>query len=204
MLNKLKSTTIIAIVLGTLITTLTWSNAYAHGGVSIENDACILKIGPYLFHFTGYQPETSKTEEFCEDIPLPGAAIVVLEHVDMALRKMLTDFRIIKDYKGLGISARIEQLDGIDVLKEHTVFYKKPSTYPRGTINVVTSFEKGRYIGMVGVRDPSNNKEYVAIFPFSVGYRGLTKILKYIGYVVLLILGMSGVYYFIVHKHQEA
>ena len=175
--------------------------AHSHGGVSISDDRCVLTIGPYLFHFTGYQPTLTQAEEFCEDIPNEGKAIVVLDHVDKALRKMLTDFRVIKDYKDLGVNAKIEQLDGPDVLDKHTVFYKKPKLYPKGTVNVEAEFPKGMYIGMVTIKDPNDDKEYTAIFPFSVGYGG--GYLKLIGYMLALILAMSGLFYFFIYKNEE-
>ena len=203
MLKRITALKSLAIALGLLITSLPSNDAHAHGGVSITDDSCVLKIGPYLFHFTGYQPETSQAEEFCEDIPLPGAAIVVLDHVDKILRKMQTDFRVIKDYKSLGNDAKIEELDGIEVLEQHTVFYKKPALYPRGTINVEHNFEKGRYIGMVTVKDPSTNKEFTSIFPFSVGYTSTNTMLKYAGYILLILIGFGAVYYFVVHKHKD-
>ena len=204
MLNKITVLKSLTIALGLIIASLPSNDAHAHGGVSITDDSCVLQIGPYLFHFTGYQPETSQAKEFCEDIPLPGAAIVVLDHVDKVLRHMYTDFRVIKDYKSLGNDAKIEELDGVDVLEKHTVFYKKPALYPRGTINVEANFEKGRYIGLVNVRDPSTKKEFTAIFPFSVGYTSTTTMLKYIGYGLLLLIMFGAVYYFVVHKHQDA
>ena len=176
--------------------------AHSHGGVSIADDSCILTIGPYLFHFTGYQPTLTQAQEFCEDIPNEGKAIVVLDHVDKALRKMLTDFRVIHDYKDLGNGAKIEQLDGVEILEKHTVFYKKPSLYPRGTVNVEADFKKGRYIGMVTVKNPTDNKVYTAIFPFSVGYG--PGYLKYVGYLLALIVAMGAVYYLTIHQQEEA
>jgi len=186
-----------------LMSTMISGPALSHGGVSIGEDSCVLKIGPYQFHFTGYQPRTSQAQEFCEDIPLAGKAIVVLDHVDKVLRKMPTDFRVIDDYKSLGRYAKIEQLDGVDVLKKHTVFYKKPAIYPRGTINVQTAFSKGHYIGMVTIQDPQDNKEYVSIFPFSVGYGTTKTYMKYGGFILGLILAMAGIYFFLVRPSRQ-
>ncbi|MGH8645665.1 MAG: hypothetical protein ACREX4_14860 [Gammaproteobacteria bacterium] len=63
------------------------ATAWAHGGVSIEEDKCVLKIGNYLAHFADYQPESRGSEEFCEDIPSTGHAIIVMDFVDPQLRK---------------------------------------------------------------------------------------------------------------------
>ena len=38
--------------------------ASAHGGVSIEEDQCILRIGPYKMHFTGYLPVLGREQKF--------------------------------------------------------------------------------------------------------------------------------------------
>ena len=32
----------------------------AHGGLSLADDMCKLTVGPYMMHFTGYQPNSSK------------------------------------------------------------------------------------------------------------------------------------------------
>ena len=172
--------------------------ALGHGGVSLSEDRCILDIGPHKFHFTGYQPERAQAEEFCEDIPYPGNVIIVLDQVDKDLRKMITDIRVIKDYKNLGTSARFEQLDGIKTLVKHTVYYKKPALYPGGSIKIETEFDKGRYIGMVIIRNPADKSEFVAIFPFTVGYGVAETILKYTGFVALLFLVFTGIYFTVV------
>ena len=39
------------------------SAVHAHGGVSIEKDLCVLQLGPYRMHFTGYQPARSGAQE---------------------------------------------------------------------------------------------------------------------------------------------
>jgi hypothetical protein len=59
-----------------LATVLFSSNAFAHGGVSEQGNKCVLKIGPDIMYFTGYQPQSSR-EEFCDDIPNAGQMVVV-------------------------------------------------------------------------------------------------------------------------------
>ena len=49
--------------------------AWAHGGVSIDQGQCIMKIGPDTMTFTGYQPQKSR-EQFCDDIPDVGSTII--------------------------------------------------------------------------------------------------------------------------------
>ena len=43
--------------------------AVGHGGVAFEEDLCVIRIDFLTAHFTAYQPETSGSEEFCEDVP---------------------------------------------------------------------------------------------------------------------------------------
>ena len=63
-------------------TVLTSGSAFAHGGLSINEDYCKLRIGQYLMHFVGYQSDTpSGPKEFCEDIPATGHTIVVLDYL---------------------------------------------------------------------------------------------------------------------------
>ena len=54
-----------------LATVLLTSVAYAHGGVGLVDNRCVLRIGPDIMFFTGYQPQNSR-EEFCDDVPNTG------------------------------------------------------------------------------------------------------------------------------------
>ena len=84
---------LISVLFATLLVNAT---AWAHGGVSVDADKCVLDIGDYRMHFTGYQPQSRYGQEFCEDIPDTGAAIIVLDYVDQGLRKMETGVKIIR------------------------------------------------------------------------------------------------------------
>ena len=72
------------------------SAAHAHGGVGMVDNRCVLRIGPDLMFFTGYQPQNSR-DEFCDDVPNTGQTVVALDMQDTELREMLTEIRIIKD-----------------------------------------------------------------------------------------------------------
>ena len=74
-------------------------HAEAHGGVAMERDVCKLRIGPYLMHFTGYLPDKSRGE-FCEDIPLAGRTVIVLDFLDDVLRDRPLSFKIVRDDGG--------------------------------------------------------------------------------------------------------
>ena len=60
-----------------------------HGGLSLEDDYCVLTVGTYEMHFSGYQPENNGPKEFCEDIPETGNTIVVLDFMNDELRIFL-------------------------------------------------------------------------------------------------------------------
>jgi len=79
-----------------LATVLLASAAYAHGGVGMVDNRCVLRIGPDIMFFTGYQPQISR-DEFCDDIPSAGQTVVALDMQDTELRTMLTEIRLIRD-----------------------------------------------------------------------------------------------------------
>ena len=68
----------------------------AHGGLALAEDMCVLTVGPYRMHFTGYQP-LSQEEEFCEDIPEVGKTVIALDYIQEELRPLSTEVRIIRD-----------------------------------------------------------------------------------------------------------
>ena len=67
----------------------------AHGGLALAEDMCVLTVGPYRMHFTGYQP-LSQEEEFCEDIPEVGKTVIALDYIQEELRPLSTEVRIIR------------------------------------------------------------------------------------------------------------
>jgi len=131
------------------------TQAYAHGGLSMAEDMCKLTIGPYMMHFSGYQPESTQQKQFCEDIPATGQTIVVLDYIEQELRTLPAEVRIIKD---TGSEENIESI---------TVFHLPAKVYPNGSIDFAYTFDKpGKFVGIVTVGD---KKEHVSKFPFSVG-----------------------------------
>lgn len=171
-------------------------SASAHGGVSFERDMCVMKIGPYKMHFTGYEPETKQSQEFCEDIPDTGKAIIVLDEVDKVLKRMELDFRVVRDDKQLGVNAQYEQLGGPQAIEASSMFYKKPEVYPHGTVTFDLNFDKGNYIGVVTLNDPETKQNFISVFPFSVGFGPARQTRNLIIEVIgALVLG-GGILYF--------
>ena len=127
--------------------------AAGHGALSGDEDTCVLSVGPYRMHFSGYQPSGSGSDEFCEDIPATGQTVIVLEAIDTTLR----DFEI---------SVRI-----VSAADDLMVTEQPWRSYARGSVTLSHKFAtQGQFVGLVSVRKPGNkNSEYIAEFPFGVG-----------------------------------
>lgn len=131
------------------------THAHAHGGLSMAEDMCKLTVGPYMMHFSGYQPENTQQKQFCEDIPATGQTIVVLDYIEAELRSLPAEVRIVKD------TGSESSLDA------DTVFHLPAKVYPNGSIDFAYTFDKpGKFVGIVTVGE---KKEHISKFPFSVG-----------------------------------
>ena len=154
------------------------AGAFAHGGVAVEDDTCIMTIGTYKAHFTGYQPQVRASQEFCEDIPMVAESIIVLDFISRPLRDMLIDFRIVKDVNEVGVTATIDDLGSAEDIERATMFRRPPEKFPRGSVDVTIEFiDEGT----------DTRREYVSVFPFSVGVTNWWARLKWI--VAPLLLG---------------
>jgi hypothetical protein len=177
-----------------LATVLSVSAAYAHGGVGMVDNRCVLRIGPDIMFFTGYQPQNSR-DEFCDDIPSTGLMVVALDMQNTELRDMLTEIRLIKDegnhttMNGLPFLTDAE-LASPEVLDPVTITHVLPKVYPTGTLTFEHNFpETGKFIGIVTVKN-AHGQTYVSQFPFSVG-KGFGKSVGiYISLVAALAAGV--------------
>lgn len=143
-----------AIFLAVLLFGCVYERAFAHGSISMEKDVCKLQLGKYMMHFTGYLPEATGSKEFCEDIPRTGSIVVALDAIDLELREMPIEVRIIQDTGEKGNAEAV------------TVLHLAPQRYPTGSISFNHKFNQpGKFIGFVTAGE---NGEYVARFPFSV------------------------------------
>lgn len=168
--------------------------AVAHGGVSVKDDTCVMKIADFRAHFTGYQPEKRATQEFCEDIPEIGRAVIVLDFVSNALRGFEVEFRVLKDMKGLKSKGRYEDLGTLAEIDAATLVRLPPRLYPRGTLTFEHTFDApGWYIGMLTARDPASGKEVHSVFPFMVG---MNRAWRYAP-AFLMVLGLAGLTYWL-------
>lgn len=175
-------------LIATIITAsmLFTTQVQAHGGLALADDMCILTVGPYRMHFTGYQP-LSQEEEFCEDIPEIGKTVIALDYIQEELRPLTTEVRIIRD---TGSEANLDEI---------TVFHLPPKVYPSASIAVEHVFpEKGKFVGLVTVTGGA--QDYVSRFPFSVGEGRPTPKIAIIGPIVLLVAGAA---FFMMRKKKS-
>ncbi len=142
------------------ISALAATPAAAHGRLGSAEGRCRLYIGPDIMNFTGYTPDSSKSE-FCEDIPATGRMIMVLDDEQPELRDMAVEIRIVKD-----VGSQAKEEDNLDPI---TVAHREPKIYPTGTINFEHDFpEAGYFVGIVTVTG-EHGERWVSRFPFSVG-----------------------------------
>lgn len=153
--------------------------ASAHGGLALAKDQCKLSLGPYWMHFTGYQPDSEGSKEFCEDIPDIGRTVVALDATDDVLRAMPIEVRLVKD------TGDLSNLEPI------TILHMPPKVYAAGSVTFEYTFDKpGKFVGIVTAM---NGKEaVVSQFPFSVGSGG-SIFMKYLPFLGILVAG--GVFY---------
>lgn len=148
----------------------------------MEDDMCLIKIGPYKAHFTGYLPRERAAQEFCEDIPVATKAVFVLDFISDELREMEVDFRIVRDINKVGRMATYEDLGGPEAVEKATIFYEKPKTYRKGVISVHYPFvDNGGYVGIIDAHHQATGLSYRSVFPFSVGGGHFAKYLVYYG-----------------------
>jgi len=181
-----------------LATVLLTSAAHAHGGVGMVDNRCVLRIGPDIMFFTGYQPQNSR-EEFCDDVPNTGQTVVALDMQENELRDMLTEIRIIQDdgthtrMNGLPVLSDAE-LGSREIMDPVTIAYFPPKKYPTGTLTFEHTFpEKGKFIGIVTVVN-DHGQQFISQFPFSVGTSTARSAVIYVLLIALLGAGVYGIW----------
>lgn len=146
---------------------------HAHGGVVEENDLCVINIGYLKAHFRIYVPQQTGHDDYCEDIPVRGESVFVMEYQHDGLSEAEIDFRIIKNVTGKSTFARLEDVKAIDDIDAVTIHYAPPKVVP-DVFTLLQSFdEDGEYIGIVSAARTDTGKVYTAVFPFEVGYVGV-------------------------------
>jgi hypothetical protein len=177
---------------------------WAHGGVVSMGNQCKLLVGPYTINFSGYQPQKGRSEQFCDDLPVVGESIIVLDFVEEKLRDMTVNFRVIKvDAAPLGTEedgkvneAELAQTPSFEIPAKH---------YSNGTMIIKQNFtEKGHFVGYVIVED--DDEKFISRFPFSVGYpkNNILDIFSSPLYVVILFLALGLLILFVSKKRDES
>ncbi len=169
----------------------------------MDQDVCIMKLGNMKSHFTGYQPEYRATQEFCEDIPVVGKSIFVIDFISEELREMIIDFRVIKDVKEIGNNATYEDLGGDAAIEAATIYYQEGQLFPRGTLSANYNFtQEGRYVGIVTARYDDDSPVFRSVFPFQVGLFDYWQFV--IPILIILVLSSAGFGIFLgIAKNQK-
>lgn len=153
---------------------LATTGAQAHGGVKLEQDECVMQLGPNTLHFIGYQ-RSGEEQEFCQDIAQTGPTVIALSAVSPELRDMAIGVRVVKD---VGEATEKAGLDSV------TIVNIEPKVYRNGILTFEHDFkDAGRYVALVTVRDDLGN-EWVTRFPFGVGLYTFWGMIEYILYTV--------------------
>lgn len=159
------------------------SPASAHGGVKLEHDECVLRIGPNVMHFIAYQ-RVGEDIEYCEDIGNTGPTVVGLTAVTPALRDMAIGVRIVKEGS------------------EEPIVEIAPKVYRNGSMTFELNFkEAGHYVGVVTARDNLGH-EWTSRFPFSVGLYTFWGMIEYILYAVGF-LSLIGLLWFVLRAKSS-
>ncbi len=174
--------------------------AFGHGGVVEEDDLCVIKIGYLRAHFKIYVPAERQHQEFCEDIPVRGDSVFVMEYQHDGLSEAEIDFRIIRNVTGKGKFARMQDIDAIDDLDAITIRYEPPTVVP-DVFTLLQPFEEdGEYIGIISARNSDTQVVYTAVFPFEVGYTGL----GYWPWIIAAVFALQFIYWFMSRRARQS
>ncbi len=138
----------------------------ARGALTLNQDVCLLFIGPDYMYFSGYRPDKPR-KRFCEEAPEIGESVFAMDFAQSEMRDMKVDFRIMRDIGDTDEPAAIEGA---------TLSYLPPKAYPGGSLSLHYNFvEPGAYAGVVTAQG-SHGEHWVARFPFTVGQSYMVKL----------------------------
>jgi hypothetical protein len=181
------------------------SQALAHGGVSVQDNRCLMKIGPYEMNFTGYQPQKSYSQ-YCDDVPDAGRTVIVLDVQQTDSSTNIVGTANSNDLRDMAIDMRVlrnvgQASDDVDVEK-NTEVYVAPKKYPQGSLHFEHDFAKGNYIGLVTATN-DHGQVFVSRFPFAVGEVN-TQILIIYGLAAVFLIGGIGAYFYSKRQKKAA
>jgi hypothetical protein len=144
----------------------------------LEKNFCILKVGPYGMHLTGYQPDLAGGKENCGEVPGVGRTVLVLDYIEGELRSLPVEVRVIKD------TGSEQDLQAI------TVLHVPPKVYPSGFISLDHNFDRpGKYVGLITL---GGTQEHMARFPISIGESNVVSHLMHYIMVVVPLAAIAG------------
>jgi hypothetical protein len=129
-----------------LLSAVSLSPVWAHGGVGIEKDPCVRRAGPYLIHFAVYQPQFNPAAEYCAAVPNAGNTTLVFDLVDPELRSWPLTIRVV---------------EAVSTPDAKTVLYIPPQTYPTGVVNAEAHLDlPGQYTAIVTLEGLSHTIQF--------------------------------------------
>ncbi len=132
--------------------------ADARGALTLNQDACLLYIGPDYAYFSAYDPQKPK-KRYCEEAPQIGVTVFTIDFAQSEMREMKVSFRILRNIGEGADAAAIEAA---------TLAYEPPRVHATGSVGLSYDFkEPGEYAGLVTV-DGANGERWEAYFPFTV------------------------------------
>jgi hypothetical protein len=105
--------------------------AAAHGkAASMAEDVCSRRMVGGLIHFAAYLPDVAPGTEFCDQLPKAGAAILVVDLVDIGLREIPIAIEVVRNGKDQD-AGRVAEVAA--------------HTYPNGVIRADANLTPGHY-----------------------------------------------------------
>ena len=158
------------------------SHAWAHDGVALEKDSCIVNAGPYAVHFSAYQ-RYGKEQEACDDIIKTGATVFGLTPVASDARDFALGLKLL-DHQGA------------------TVFEVEPKVNSNGILTVERDVPiAGKYRVVVTVRDMIG-REFVGEKAVTIGLSTFWNQIDYILYVLGFIGLVVGLRWALTHNRE--
>jgi hypothetical protein len=132
--------------------------AKARGALTLNQDVCLLYIGPDYAYFSAYDPQKPR-KRYCEEAPRTGVTVFAIDFAQSEMREMKVGFRILRNIGENADPAAIEAA---------TLAQAEPRVHSTGSVGLDYDFkEPGDYAGLVTVDGP-HGERWTAYFPFTV------------------------------------
>ena len=136
-------------------------NAWAHGNVPVEEDACARFLGSQIIHFSAYQPQHEEGAQYCSEIPKTGDTIVVVDLYNQRLREVPVSLQIIDPSASEGSQVLFSSEPKI--YKHGVIEAKAPFDHSGAYKAIVTIFDGGEQIGSLNfLVEPDKTLAYIS------------------------------------------